>query len=119
MNLQGGILVLTSLRGADGQVYAVAQGPVVTGGFAAGRGAYETVNHPTVGRSPNGATVERPRLGRSQDLLCRLQLQQADFTTLPRIVAAINRKFGGRGARRKSGIGRRVADSRRTRLPHD
>ena len=37
-NLQGGILVLTSLRGADGQVYAVAQGPVVTGGFAAGRG---------------------------------------------------------------------------------
>jgi flagellar P-ring protein precursor FlgI len=38
LNLQGGILVLTSLRGADGQVYAVAQGPVVTGGFAAGRG---------------------------------------------------------------------------------
>ena len=37
-NLQGGILILTSLRGADGQVYAVAQGPVVTGGFAAGRG---------------------------------------------------------------------------------
>src|SRR5690348_136472 len=60
MNLQGGILVLTSLRGADGQVYAVAQGPVVTGGFSAGRsGATQTVNHPTVGRTPNGATVER------------------------------------------------------------
>jgi len=59
-NLQGGILLLTSLRGADGQVYAVAQGPVVTGGFAAGRGGTsQTVNHPTVGRGPNGATVER------------------------------------------------------------
>src|SRR5690242_3747047 len=58
-NLQGGILVLTSLRGADGQVYAVAQGPVVTGGFAAGRAAAsQTVNHPTVGRSPGGAIVE-------------------------------------------------------------
>ena len=53
-NLRGGILLLTSLRGADGQVYAVAQGPVVTGGFVAGRGggAQTTVNHPTVGRSP-------------------------------------------------------------------
>lgn len=59
-NLQGGILVLTSLRGANGQVYATAQGPVVTGGFAAGRaGNSQTVNHPTVGRVPNGATVER------------------------------------------------------------
>src|SRR4029077_17186694 len=48
-NLQGGILVLTSMRGADGQVYAVAQGPVMTGGFSAGKGgAGQTVNHPTV-----------------------------------------------------------------------
>src|SRR6059058_1891103 len=54
-NLQGGILVLTSLRGADGQVYAVAQGPVVTGGFSSGGrgGTSQTVNHPTVGRAPN------------------------------------------------------------------
>src|SRR5712692_1841243 len=51
-NLQGGLLLLTSLKGADGQVYAVAQGPVVTGGFVAGRGANsQTVNHPTVGRT--------------------------------------------------------------------
>ncbi len=49
-NLQGGILALSSLRGADGQVYATVQGPVVTGGFAAGRaGSSQTVNHPTVG----------------------------------------------------------------------
>src|SRR5690349_126074 len=54
-NLQGGILVLTSLRGADGQVYAIAQGPVMTGGFATGRnGSGQSVNHPTVGRTPNG-----------------------------------------------------------------
>src|SRR3954464_9235466 len=59
-NLQGGILVLTSLRGADGQVYAVAQGPIMTGGFSAGRGGNsQTVNHPTVGRTPGGATIER------------------------------------------------------------
>src|SRR3954449_12647683 len=59
-NLQGGILVLTSLRGADGQVYAVAQGPVVTGGFSSGRGgSSQTVNHPTVGRAPGSAIVER------------------------------------------------------------
>ena len=60
-NLQGGLLLLTSLRGADGQVYAVAQGPVVTGGFVAGNGGNnQTVNHPTVGRVPGGAIVERP-----------------------------------------------------------
>ena len=54
-SLQGGILVLTSLRGADGQVYAVAQGPVMTGGFTAGRGGgSQSVNHPTVGVSRHG-----------------------------------------------------------------
>ncbi len=94
-NLQGGILVLTSLRGADGQVYAVAQGPVVTGGFAAGRrGTTQTVNHPTVGRAPNGATVERPAPSVAPKTVVRLQLQQADFTTAMRIADAINLKFG-------------------------
>lgn len=94
MNLQGGILVLTSLRGADGQVYAVAQGPVVTGGFSAGRsGATQTVNHPTVGRTPNGATVERAAPSVAPKAVVRLQVQQADFTTSTRIVEAVNRKF--------------------------
>ena len=94
-NLQGGILVLTSLRGADGQVYAVAQGPVVTGGFAAGRGgATQTVNHPTVGRSPGGATVERVAPSVEPKSVVRLQLRQADFTTSARIVEAVNKKFG-------------------------
>jgi flagellar P-ring protein precursor FlgI len=93
-NLQGGILLLTSLRGADSQVYAVAQGPVLTGGFAAGRGGgAQSVNHPTVGRSPSGATVERPAPSVAPKTVVRLQLQQADFTTATRIAEAINLKF--------------------------
>lgn len=95
-NLRGGILLLTSLRGADGQVYAVAQGPVVTGGFVAGRGgASQTVNHPTVGRSPNGATVERVAPSIAPKTVVRLQLRESDFTTSQRIVDAVNRKFAG------------------------
>ena len=81
-NLQGGLLVLTSLRAADGQIYAVAQGPVVTGGFVAGRaGTTQTVNHPTVGRVPNGAIIERapPSLALAERV--RLQLRHGDFTT--------------------------------------
>jgi len=95
-NLQGGLLLLTSLRGADGQVYAVAQGAVVTGGFVAGRaGNSQTVNHPTVGRVPAGAIVERaaPSLALGSHL--RLQLRQPDFTTAARVAEALNRKFPG------------------------
>ncbi len=90
---------MTSLRGADGQVYAVAQGPLLTGGFVAGRGgATQTVNHPTVGRLPAGAIVERapPSVAPSSHL--NLQLHDADFTTAMRIVDAINRRFGVDGA---------------------
>jgi len=95
-NLQGGILVLTSLRGADGQVYAVAQGPVVTGGFGGGRsGNSKVVNHPTVGRTPSGAIVERPAPSVIPRGVVRLQLRQADFTTSTRIVEAVNKKFTG------------------------
>lgn len=93
-NLQGGILVLTSLRAADGQVYAVAQGPVVTGGFTAGdAGVSHTVNHPTVGRSPGGATVERAAPSVAPKTQVRLQLRQSDFTTSARMAEAINVKF--------------------------
>jgi len=98
--LQGGILLLTSLRGADGQVYAVAQGPVVTGGFATGRaGASQTVNHPTVGRSPNGAIIERAAPSLTPRDVVRLQLRQADYTTSARIVEAVNQRFAMRTAR--------------------
>lgn len=95
-NLQGGLLVLTSLRGINGQVYSTAQGPVITGGFLAGRGAAnsQTVNHPTVGRIPNGASVERGAPSVPLSSLIKLQLKDADFTTSARIEAAINKHFG-------------------------
>lgn len=98
-NLQGGLLLMTSLRGPDGQVYAVAQGPVVTGGFiAGGLGTQQTVNHPTTGRVPNGAIVERAAPTPPPTGKLRLQLRHADFTTAARIAAAINKKFGAREA---------------------
>ncbi len=97
-SLQGGLLVMTGLRGPDGQVYAVAQGPVVTGGFVAGRGGtQQTLNHPTVGRMPGGAIVERAAPTRLAGPRLRLQLRQADFTTAARIAEAINKKLGGAG----------------------
>lgn len=98
-NLQGGILIMTSLRGIDGQVYSMAQGPVVTGGFVAGRGGNsQTVNHPTVGRIPSGAMIERqaPSITPSGGL--RLQLRQADFTTAARISEVVNQQFSRDGA---------------------
>ncbi|HVO99530.1 MAG TPA: flagellar basal body P-ring protein FlgI [Bryobacteraceae bacterium] len=105
-NLQGGILLLTPLKAANGEVYAVAQGPVVTGGFIAGRGGNsQIVNHPTVGRTPDGAIVERapPSIEPSSHL--KLQLRQADYTTAARVVEVINRHFaqtGGPVARAES-----------------
>ena len=97
-NLQGGMLLLTSLKGVDGQVYALAQGAVVTGGFGAGRsGSSETVNHPTVGRIPGGANVERRAPSIAPKDRIRLQLREPDFTTALRISRAINGKFGESG----------------------
>jgi flagellar P-ring protein precursor FlgI len=98
-NLQGGLLLLTPLKGADGQVYAAAQGSVVTGGFVAGAsGTRQTVNHPTAGRIPGGAIIERTAPSPIPGPKVRLQLRQADFTTAARIAAVINGKFGSNGA---------------------
>jgi flagellar P-ring protein precursor FlgI len=94
-NLQGGVLVLTPLKGPDGQVYAAAQGSVITGGFVAAKGgSSQTINHPTAGRVPNGAIVEKlaPSIAPTERI--KLQLRQADFTTATRITSAINLKFG-------------------------
>jgi flagellar P-ring protein precursor FlgI len=94
VDLRGGLLLMTSLRGANGQVYAVAQGPVVTGGFVAGRGGVsQTVNHPTVGRVPSGATVERLAPSVEPTTRVNLQLRMADFATSARVAAAINKQF--------------------------
>jgi flagellar P-ring protein precursor FlgI len=93
-SLQGGLLLMTSLRGIDGHVYSVAQGPVVTGGFiAGGAGTTQTVNHPTVGRIPSGAIVERASPAVEPAKEVRLQLHQADFTTAARIAEVVNRHF--------------------------
>src|SRR5271156_3939184 len=94
--LQGGMLLMTSLRGIDGQVYSVAQGPVVTGGFIAGGGANKAeVNHPTMGRIPSGAIVERPSPALEPSNPIRMQLHTADFTTAARIAEAVNKRFTG------------------------
>ena len=93
-NLQGGLLLMTSMKGIDGQVYAISQGSVVTGGFVAGRGgSSQTVNHPTVGRVPGGATIERAAPTVSPNGRVKLQLMQPDFTTALRISNVINDKF--------------------------
>jgi flagellar P-ring protein FlgI len=93
-SLQGGILVMTPLKAADGQTYAAAQGPVVTGAFVAGRGGTSTAtNHPTTGRTPEGAIVERAPPSVTPGAHFRLQLRQADFITAARIAAVLNKHY--------------------------
>ncbi len=97
-NLQGGLLLMTPLKAATGQVFAVSQGPVVTGGFVAGRGGTsQTVNHPTSGRIPGGAIVEQSPPSTLGTGPLKLQLRRADFSTATRVVEAINRKFAAAG----------------------
>jgi len=95
-NLQGGTLLVTPLLGADGNVYAVAQGSLAIGGFQAeGAAASITRGVPTVGRIANGAIIEREiefALNRLPNV--RLALRNADFTTAKRIAAAINDFIG-------------------------
>ncbi len=94
-SLEGGLLLLTPLYAADGQVYAAAQGPVTVGGYAAtGAGASKQMNHPTVGRVPGGGRVERA-LGFDFNQLASLALllREPDFSTADDISDAINRVF--------------------------
>lgn len=98
-SLLGGTLVMTPLNGADGQIYAVAQGTIIAGGMAAeGDGARVVQGVPTAGVIPSGARVEREVEFDFAGLRAlRLALRDPDFTTAARIEAAINREFG-RGA---------------------
>jgi flagellar P-ring protein FlgI len=99
-NLQGGLLVLTPLRAANGQVFAMAQGSVITGGFLAGRGGNsQTVNHPTVGRVVEGAIVEQSPPSITPADMLHLQLRRPDFSTASRISSAINQHFNAGTAR--------------------
>jgi flagellar P-ring protein precursor FlgI len=101
-NLQGGTLLFTPLKGADGKVYAVAQGPVSTGGFAVSGNSGDQVqkNFPTVGRVVGGALVEKEIHSdfNEKDSLT-LALHKPDFTTASRVAQAINRAFYSQLAR--------------------
>lgn len=96
-SLRGGSLLLTPLRGADGRVYAIAQGDLVVGGFGAQGtdGSKITVNVPSVGRIANGATVEvaAPNPFLESDTLT-FNLHEPDFTTAKRVRDEINRLLG-------------------------
>jgi flagellar P-ring protein precursor FlgI len=102
-SLQGGVLLLTPLQAADGKVYAVAQGPISIGGFsveAGGTGEKVQKNHPTAGRIPNGATIEREvPTAVVQNQTLAIALNYPDFTTAGRLAEAIDRSLGPGRAR--------------------
>ncbi|HQT00070.1 MAG: flagellar biosynthesis protein FlgI [Hydrogenophilales bacterium 16-64-46] len=104
-SLRGGTLVMTPLKGADGQVYAMAQGSlVVSGAGASANGSKAQINHLAVGLVPAGATVERSvvtALGESGTI--NLELRQSDFSTAARLVDAVNARFGAHTAHALNG----------------
>jgi len=96
-SLRGGTLLMTPLQGADGQIYAMAQGNLAVGGLGidAADGSKITVNVPTAGRIPGGATVERAvDAGFATSPELRFNLAEADLTTVGRVADAINARFG-------------------------
>lgn len=96
-SLRGGLLLMTPLKGADGAVYAIAQGNLVVGGFGAdaGDGSSVTVNIPSSGRIPHGGMVERMVASPFADAASLVfNLHRPDFTTAQRMVAAIDGSFG-------------------------
>lgn len=107
VSLRGGSLLMAPLKGADGEVYAIAQGNLVVGGFGAqGKdGSRVSVNIPSVGRIPNGATVERalPDVFSAGGEIT-LNLHKNDFTTVSRMVSALNASFGDGAARAIDGV---------------
>ena len=106
VSLRGGSLLMAPLKGADGQVYAIAQGNLIVGGFGVqGQdGSRVSVNVPSVGRIPGGATVERalPDVFDNSGEVT-LNLHQSDFTTVSRMVTALNNTFGQGAARAVDG----------------
>ncbi|MEO5958829.1 MAG: flagellar basal body P-ring protein FlgI [Opitutaceae bacterium] len=99
-SLQGGVLLQTPMLGADGRVYAVAQGPIAIGGFLGGAGgaggATVQKNHPTVGNISSGAIVEREVPATFvRDNVLRLLLHNPDFTSAARMADAINTQWPG------------------------
>jgi flagellar P-ring protein precursor FlgI len=119
-NLAGGTLLMTPLKAADGEVYAVAQGALVVGSLAyGGKAAKVQKNHPTSGRIPGGALVEREvdfTFGRKQTINYRLK--DADFTTMSRMTRVINQHFGGSYAKAVDGgeMQVRIPEEHRTNI---
>ena len=109
-SLEGGVLLMTPLYGADGRIYAQAQGPLVLGGYSvSANGTSKTVNHATTARIPQGAMVERAAptvLGARHDF--NLLLRDADFRSAEAMAAAINSQIHG--------VNARAADSRRVEI---
>lgn len=104
-SLRGGTLLMTPLKGADGQVYAMAQGNLVVGGVgASANGSQTQINHLSVGRVSDGATVERaiPSNINLTDSV-NLELKESDFSTATLVVDAINRHFGANTAIAQNG----------------
>ena len=94
-SLQGGALLRTPLKGADGQVYAVAQGSVSVGGPGMGGGGDATRGNPTIGRIPAGAVIEKQapvQMTQRNELL--IDLTRADYTTASRAAAVMNARLG-------------------------
>jgi len=102
-SLAGGMLLMTPLMGPDNQVYAVAQGSVLVGGFAAtsrGGGSSAAKNHPTAGRIPDGALIEREVAVNFADRTeLRYALLEEDFSTAIQVVGAINEEIGEMAAK--------------------
>ena len=101
-SLRGGTLVMVPLRGADGQIYAMAQGNLAVGGLGidAADGSKLTVNVPSAGRIPGGATIERAvASGFADSAVVTFNLAEADLTTAQRVAAAVNRLMGDGKAR--------------------
>ncbi|HHH48115.1 MAG TPA: flagellar basal body P-ring protein FlgI [Gammaproteobacteria bacterium] len=113
-SLLGGSLLMAPLKGADGKVYALAQGNLVVGGFGVeADGSSITLNIPNVGRIPNGATVERgvvSSFANGNSLI--FNLNTPDFTTANRIAQAINRTIGPQTAQALDGASVQVAAPR-------
>ncbi|HEX4878213.1 MAG TPA: flagellar basal body P-ring protein FlgI [Limnobacter sp.] len=117
-SLRGGMLIMTPLKGADGQVYALAQGQLIVGGAGASAAGSKTViNHLSAGRIPNGALIERPvatpfNLGESM----QLELHSTDFSNAIRVAEAINSTMGPNVAQAMDG---RIIQVRAPSNPND